>query len=205
MRIRTLTIGAVAVAAALTLAGCSGGGDRMDGMDHGASNAPHSADASAGTTAAAQADIDFAMNMLAHHEQAVEMSDVLLGKQGIDAEVAQLAERIKAAQQPEIDTMKQWLTEWGQDPEAGGMDHGGMDHGDGMMSADDMAALEKADGATASRLFLEQMIVHHEGAVDMAQTALDDAQNPDVLDLAQQVIDDQTAEIATMEELLGQL
>ncbi len=49
------------------------------------------------------------------------------------------------------------------------------------------------------------MIVHHEGAVDMAQTALDDAQSPDVLDLAQQVIDDQTAEIATMQELLEQL
>lgn len=79
---------------------------------------------------------------------------------------------------------------------------GGMD---GMMSEEDMAALEEADGSTASQLFLEQMIKHHEGAVEMAQTALDDAQNPEVLDLAQQVVDDQTAEISAMKDLLAEL
>lgn len=68
-----------------------------------------------------------------------------------------------------------------------------------------MTPLENADSAEASRLFLEQMIVHHEGAVDTAQVALDDAQNADVLEFAQQVIDDQTAEITTMQELLEQL
>ena len=196
MRIRTLTIGALAVTTALTLTGCSSPGSDMQGMDHGASSAPHSA----GASAAAQADIDFAMNMIAHHQQAVEMSDVLLGKEGGDPEVAELAERIKAAQQPEIDTMKQWLTEWGEDPEMGGMDHG-----DGMMSADDMTALEEADGPAASRLFLEQMIVHHEGAVEMAEQELADGEDPDALELAQKVIDDQTAEIAEMRSMLTAL
>jgi len=199
MRIRTLTIGAIALATALTLTGCTNPGDEMDGMGHGSSNAPHSADASA-ATAAAQADIDFAMNMIAHHQQAIEMSDVLLGKQGTDPDVAELAERIKAAQQPEIDTMTQWLDAWGQDP---GM--GGMDHGDGMMSPDDMAALEDADGAAASRLFLEQMIVHHEGAIEMAEQELADGKDPDALELAQRVIDDQTAEIAEMRSMLDAL
>ena len=195
MRIRTLTIGALAVATALTLTGCSSPDSGMQGMDHGTSSAPHSAGVSA-----AQADIDFAMNMIAHHQQAVEMADVLLGKEGTDPGVAELAERIKAAQQPEIDTMTQWLTAWGEDPEMGGMDHG-----DGMMSADDMAALEEADGPAASRLFLEQMIVHHEGAVEMAEQELADGKDPDALELAQKVIDDQTAEIAEMRSMLDAL
>ena len=109
---------------------------------------------------------------------------------------------------PEIDKMLGWLEDWGveYDPDSmGGMDHGSMGGDDSMMSEEDMTMLESADAVEANSLFLEQMIVHHEGAVDMAQTALDDAQNPDVLELAQQVIDDQTAEIATMQELLGQL
>ncbi|GAA2897130.1 DUF305 domain-containing protein [Microbacterium esteraromaticum] len=194
MRIRTLTIGALAVTTVLTLTGCSAPGGEMGGMDHGSSSAPHSADA------AAQADVAFAMNMIAHHQQAIEMSDVLLGTQGAAPEVAELAERIKAAQQPEIDTMTQWLTAWGEDPSMGGMDHG-----DGMMSPDDMAALEDADGPAASRLFLVQMIVHHEGAIEMAEQELADGKDARALELAQRVIDDQTAEIAEMRSMLDAL
>lgn len=98
MRIRTLTVGALAVVTALTLAGCTNPGEEMEGMDHGSASA--APDASAKAIATAQADIDFAMNMIAHHQQAVEMSDVLLAKEGTIAQVAELAERIKAAQQP---------------------------------------------------------------------------------------------------------
>ncbi|WP_315638137.1 DUF305 domain-containing protein [Microbacterium paraoxydans] len=150
----------------------------------------------------------FVTMMIPHHEQAIEMSDILLAKDGADPRVVELAEQIKAAQGPEIDKMLGWLEDWGveYDPDSmGGMDHGSMGGDDSMMSEEDMTMLEDADATEASRLFLEQMIVHHEGAVDMAQTALDDAQNPDVLELAQQVIDDQTAEIATMKDLLGEL
>jgi uncharacterized protein (DUF305 family) len=60
-------------------------------------------------------------------------------------------------------------------------------------------------GTEAGRIFLEQMVVHHEGAVEMAEAALADGQDPDVLALAQRVIDDQTAEIAEMQELLTML
>ena len=80
-----------------------------------------------------------------------------------------------------------------------------MDHGGGMMSGDDMAALEAATGAEASRLFLEQMTMHHEGAITMAQDEVDNGQNPDAIAMAQTIIDTQTAEIATMQELLAQL
>lgn len=81
-----------------------------------------------------------------------------------------------------------------------------MDHsGDGMMSDDDMAALESASAAEAGALFLQQMTVHHQGAIDMAQQELDNGENPDALALAAKIIDDQTAEIATMQSILATL
>ena len=139
--------------------------------------------------------------MIPHHEQAVEMSDTILGKDGIDDQVQALAQQIKDAQAPEIELMQSWLTNWGMGASG---DMSGMGHGDGMMSDGDMAALEAADGAEAARLFLEQMIVHHEGAIEMAQTELDQGANEEVIALAQAILDTQTTEIATMENLLTQ-
>lgn len=191
-------LAALPLIAALGLADCAGatgGADEMPGMDHGTGE---HAETAAGAT---EADVMFVTMMIPHHEQAVEMADIVLAKDDVDPRVVAIAERIQAAQGPEIERMQGWLEDWGVDPDGAT----GMDHGDGMMSADDMAALEAADGATAGRLFLEQMVVHHEGAVEMAQAALDDASDPDVLALAQQVIDDQTAEIAEMQQLAAQL
>ncbi|WP_292726262.1 DUF305 domain-containing protein [Microbacterium sp. UBA837] len=173
----------------------------MPGMDHG-SSAPSSS-SSAATADFNDADVMFAQMMIPHHEQAVEMSDMVLDKEGIDPGVLTLASDIKAAQQPEIDQLQSWLEEWGADSDTGSME--GMDHGGGMMSGDDMAALEAATGAEASRLFLEQMTMHHEGAITMAQDEVDNGQNPDAIAMAQTIIDTQTAEIATMQELLAQL
>ena len=68
-----------------------------------------------------------------------------------------------------------------------------------------MQALDAATGTEASRLFLEQMIEHHRGAIDMAQDEVDDGQNSDAVSLAQKIIDTQTAEITTMEEILATL
>ena len=197
MKIRTTAT------AALTLAGCAGGSgsESMPGMDHSNSSAPSSS--SAATADFNDADVMFAQMMIPHHEQAVEMSDMVLDKEGIDPGVLTLASDIKAAQQPEIDQLQSWLDEWGADNDTGSMD--GMDHGGGMMSDDDMAALEAATGAEASRLFLEQMTMHHEGAIEMAQDEVDNGQNSDAIAMAQTIIDTQTAEIATMQELLGSL
>jgi uncharacterized protein (DUF305 family) len=203
MKIRTTAIAALSLAAALTLAGCAGGSgsESMPGMDHGNSSAPSSS--SAATADFNDADIMFAQMMIPHHEQAVEMSDMILDKEGIDPAVLALASEIKAAQQPEIDQLQSWLDEWGADSDTGTME--GMDHGGGMMSDDDMAALDAATGAEASRLFLEQMTMHHEGAIDMAQDEVDNGQNPDAIAMAQTIVDTQTVEIATMQELLGSL
>ena len=188
-----------AVTTALVLAGCAMG--NMGGME--GMNTPPASESSAAADFNS-ADTTFAMNMIVHHQQAIEMSDILLAKDGVNPEVIALAERIKAAQAPEIDLMNQWLTDWGVDNMGGMEGMPGMDQG-GMMSAEDMQALTDADGPTASTLFLQQMIVHHNSAIDMAQTEVDNGQNAEAVALAQKVIDDQTAEIAEMEALLATL
>ncbi|MEU2205369.1 DUF305 domain-containing protein [Microbacterium oleivorans] len=200
MKIRTAATVALTLATALTLAGCAGGGNStsMPGMDGGSSS---SAPAEAANFN--DADVMFAQMMIPHHTQAVEMSDMLLGKDGVDERVTALAEEIKAAQQPEIDQLEQWLDQWGADSSMDGM--GDMDQGGGMMTEDDMQALESASGDDASRLFLEQMTVHHEGAIDMAQDEIDNGQNPDAIEMAQNIVDTQTAEIAEMENILAAL
>lgn len=200
MKIRTLATPAIALTAVLALAGCSDTGttgNGMPGMDHG------NGSSSAPAANANEADIMFATMMIEHHRQAIEMSDAVLTKEDVDPRVTTLAEDIKAAQQPEIDQLERWLEEWGASDSGMGMDD--MGHGDGMMTEDDMQALEAATGPEASRLFLEQMIEHHNGAITMAQEQVDNGQNPDAVALAQKIVDDQTAEIATMEDILASL
>jgi uncharacterized protein (DUF305 family) len=197
---RTALNVATALVAALTLAGCTVN----------VQNRPE--DAPAATSSAAEAvfndaDVMFAQMMIPHHEQAIEMSDELLEKDGVDEQVRDLAQQIKDAQQPEIDQMKDWLDEWGADELDGTGGMGGMDHGmgDGMMSDDDMDRLEEADGTDASRLFLEQMIVHHEGAIMMADIQVEDGENPDAVAMAEAISESQREEIAVMQDLLATL
>lgn len=203
MRMRMAALASTALITTLVLAGCGQNNDPggMPGMDHGSSSSsPSSSEASGDFNAA---DEMFVTMMIPHHQQAIEMADLILGKDGIDERVVTLAQQIKDAQGPEIETMQGWLQEWGlpsPDPSMGGMDHGG-----GMMSEEDMTALESATGVEATRLFLQGMIEHHNGAIMMAEMELSNGQNPDVLELAQQVIDGQKAEVTTMQEILDSL
>jgi uncharacterized protein (DUF305 family) len=195
MTTRTIAIASAALATLLALAGCSSTGS-IPGMDMGDESPSTSSQADSSYN---DADVAFAMNMIAHHQQAIEMADTLLAKDGVDERVIELATGIKDAQAPEIETMTVWLEAWGQSSDMGGMNHGGM------MTDDDMAALEAAAGPEASTLFLEQMTVHHQGAIDMAESEVADGQNADATALAAKIIGDQTAEIATMQELLATL
>jgi uncharacterized protein (DUF305 family) len=198
MKLRNAALAASALTIALVLAGCSTTTSSstmpsdMPGMNHGSSSA------------AAQfndPDIAFATLMIPHHQQAVEMADILLGKTGVDARVVDLATKIKAAQSPEIATMTSWLTAWGQ-PTPQPMDGMAMN---GMMSPADMNALTNATGPDSSKLFLTQMIQHHQGAIDMAKEELSTGKNTDALALAKTISDAQTAEIATMKSILATL
>ena len=149
------------------------------------------------------ADVEYVSGMIVHHEQAVEMSDILLAKDDVDTNVVSLAEDIRDAQQPEIDQMVTWLQAWGHEPDDNHSGHG--DHGaahEGMMGEEDIAELEATEGKEASRLFLEQMIVHHEGAVSMAEDHLANGENPEALELSEEIISVQQAEIEQMEDLL---
>lgn len=197
MNIRTAALAASALTVALVLTGCSTTTTTtmpsdMPGMDHGSSS-----DASQFN----DPDIAFVTQMIPHHQQAVEMADILLGKTGVDPRVVDLATQIKAAQGPEITTMSSWLKSWGQ-PSPEPMDGMAMD---GMMSPDDMNALTNASGADSSKLFLEQMIQHHQGAINMANEELSTGKNADALALAKTITDAQTAEIAKMNEILATL
>ena len=222
---RTMTLTALALASALTLTACgTGAQDENAGAEASAtatSSAPAAtpaatATATPSTTATGSAeevsaehndaDVMFAQMMIPHHQQAVEMSEMLLAKDDVPAEVAAFAQKVIDAQGPEIKRMNSMLTAWGQDPVdtdgMEGMDHGGMS---GMMSEEDMAALEQAQGTEAARLYLEQMTAHHKGAVDMAKDEAKDGQNPQAVQLAEQVIADQEAEITEMQQMLDKL
>ncbi|MBK4142517.1 DUF305 domain-containing protein [Corynebacterium macginleyi] len=214
---RTLVLSALAVASTLVLAACG------EATELGNIDATTSATSTATTEADGEisadhndADIMFAQMMIPHHQQAVEMSEMLLAKEGIPAQVVEFAQGVIDAQEPEIDRMNAMLEAWGQQPvtdsggmetmdEMGGMDHGEMGAMSGMMSQEDMTALEESQGTEAARLYLEQMIAHHEGAVDIARDEVADGQNSHAITLAEQIINDQEAEIAQIQQMLTDL
>ncbi|MFM9877424.1 MAG: DUF305 domain-containing protein [Rhodoglobus sp.] len=178
--------------ASLALSACSGAG--MEGMDMGQDTS-----SSPAATVFNDADVSFATQMAVHHSQAIDMAQTVLDKSDIDPRVTELAQKIKDAQQPEIDQLNSWLEEWGSG------DMVGMDMGGGTMSQSDMDALAAATGVEASKLFLEQMTVHHQGAIEMAQIEVDSGENPAARALAQKIIDDQTAEIEEIKAILATL
>ena len=129
----------------------------------------------------------------------------LVADRSTDPDVQDLAARILAAQEPEIDTLNGWLEAWGADraeSEMSGMDHSAMG---GMMSEEDMSSLEDASGVQFDRLWLQMMLEHHTGAVGMAQTEIDDGEDPEAIALAQEIKSSQGTEITEMEQLLQSL
>jgi len=217
---------AVAAAAAIfTISACSN-----SGSDTQAPTSPPTGTSAANSSAAPaaqshnDADVVFAQGMIPHHEQAVEMSDMLLAKEGVDPRVITLANEIKTAQAPEIEQLTGWLSQWdastapsspsstmpfmpSHDMSGGNMPGGDMPGmaGHGLMSDEDMAALQNAQDAEASRLFLTQMIEHHEGAIVMAQQEIDNGQFPAAVTMAQSIVSTQQQEIATMKGMLDSL
>ena len=143
-------------------------------------------------------DIMFAQMMIPHHEQAVELATIAQSNT-TNSTILELANRISSAQQPEIDLMVRWLEESGSD-----RDMGHSMHMPGIVSDADMANIREARGVEFDRLFLEHMIAHHEGAIDMANDVLNTTSNADVETLATAIVAAQTQEIAEMAALLAQ-
>ncbi|MUL84896.1 MULTISPECIES: DUF305 domain-containing protein [unclassified Mycolicibacterium] len=208
---KLMMLSAGAVVAAAVVAGCSNdqAGKTADLGTTNTSASSAVASPQAPAEAHNDADVMFAQHMIPHHQQAVEMSDVLLAKQGIDARVTDLATQIKGAQAPEIAQMQGWLKQWGN-PAMPPMDHGNMGHGDmpamqGMVSEADMTALRNAQGVEAAKLYLTHMIAHHEGAITMANDEIRDGQFPAAVELAGTIVRTQQLEIDTMRQVLGSL
>lgn len=196
--IRRTAIVAAAGAASVVLAACGSSDDTSAGQS--TPSAVSSAPTSQGQHNAA--DVAFAKGMIPHHRQAVEMAD-LAPTRAESAEVKKLADEIKKAQDPEIQTLSGWLTSWGEQvPAEGAMDHSA--HGTaGMMTAEEMDKLEKASGKAFDTAFMEMMIKHHEGAVSMAKTEKANGAFPEAKTMADAIITSQTAEITRMNSLLG--
>lgn len=200
LRKKVLRLVLPAFAAGVLLAGCSG--EQPDAIAPEASGPASSAAAPGQQQEFNEADMAFAQQMIPHHQQAVEMAEMVDSRTD-NPQVVELAAQIQEAQAPEIEQLTSWLEAWGAPmpmPEMEGMDHGDMS---GMMTSEDMAALEKAKGTEFDRMWMQMMIEHHEGAIEMANTELQQGVNAEAKKLAQQIIDAQKAEITTMNDLLA--
>lgn len=185
----------------------------MDGMDMGSGSNPATSSPSSASSAAQDgdyndADVMFLQGMYPHHAQANEMAGLAQGRTENQG-VLDLATQIEAAQGPEMEQMASLLESFGQpapSPDMGAM--GGMDHGSGsmagMMTEQDMAALEAASDREFDQMWLSMMIEHHTGAVEMARTELEDGADPRAQQLATEIIEAQETEITTMEDLINQ-
>lgn len=194
---KTLTTLLLGLITALALTGCSD--SKEDSSDIPASKEFN------------QADVDFATDMIPHHAQAGSMVDLTYDRD-LSPEVERLAEQILTAQTPEIETMVDWLTSWDQPIPPTGRDHENA-HGEGasdlktdipgMMSHDELAELEAAPDADFERKWLELMIEHHQGAIEMAKTERADGEYPPATELAATIETTQQDEIELMERLLA--
>ena len=140
-------------------------------------------------------ELMFASMMIPHHSQAVTMSELALANT-TNPEVLALATAIRDAQGPEITQMQSWLDQ----SDYSGTHAGHMDMG-GMLSDEEIAKLAVAKGAAFDRLFLEGMIAHHEGAIQMAEM-IKDSTNSEVKKLFNNIVSSQSAEIEAMKTLL---
>jgi uncharacterized protein (DUF305 family) len=159
-----------------------------------------------------QADVDFMAGMIPHHAQAVIMAG-WAGSHAARPDIRILCERIAVGQRDEIEFMRNWLRDRGQVvPPANATHHkmkmNGMEHDmlmPGMLSAEEMAALDKARGSEWDRLFLIGMIKHHEGAITMVDdlfAAYGALQDDDVYKFASDIYADQSTEIERMQKML---
>ncbi|EHR61343.1 DUF305 domain-containing protein [Saccharomonospora cyanea] len=180
-------IGASA-AALLALTAC-GTGDTSAGDSN--QNTPPTAAGEAQQSSHNDSDIAFAQQMIPHHEQAGEMADLAL-ERSTNPNVKSLAERTTGAQDPEIQQMTGLLKKWGV---SAARDKSDMT---GMMSGEEMRQLEQATGSEFDVMWLQMMVQHHQDAIEMAKTELEEGSDADAKALAQRIIETQEAEIREM-------
>ena len=173
------------------LAGCTAAAEDTSHSDHG----DHS-DHSESMESMGESETMFATMMIPHHQQAIDMSEFALANSS-NSDVKKLAQQIIDAQAHEIEQMQSWID-----------GHGHEVHGDhdmmGMASEEDLAKLKNLTSPEFDELFLNLMIVHHEGALDMV-SMLDGTDKAEAQELAAHIVEVQKAEIELMKQLLAGL
>ena len=176
---------ALVAGSALVLAACGGGEDPTLTPPTGTEG---------GSTSFNDADVEFLQSMVPHHEEATQMAELVADRTERE-ELRAFADKIVADQSTEIDEMRAMLDAAGAE-EAPAHDMEGMA---GQMDESEMADLEQSAGQDFDLMFIDMMIRHHQGAVDMAEQVMDEGENAQVADLANRIVDAQQAEIQQME------
>lgn len=146
------------------------------------------------------ADVLFAQSIIPHHQRSVEMSELLLAKDGVSPDVTALAGEIRNNQAAEMHTMTGWLE--ARDQPAESTPDAETAEGKGLLSEDELAELEAAQGPEAARIFLESMSAHHDSVSKMARNEILGGRNEEALTMAHSVYKDRLTQIERMNELL---
>ncbi len=152
------------------------------------------------------ADVAFMQGMIVHHQQAVEMAQLVEDRTNNDA-ILKTSDRIEAGQKDEMDFMRTWLKDRNLEVAMQGMGHAHHTM-KGMASPEQMRELAAANGTAFDRLFLELMVAHHLGAVDMVDElhgVTGSAYDPVMYEFTNDVVTDQKAEIDRMNATLATL
>lgn len=151
------------------------------------------------------ADIAFATNTVTHHKQAIDLAR-MVPEHSTDPDLLALAGRIVDTQQPEVNILNVFLVQWNENPEVGSGgsgDHGGQGQDmAGMADEATVARLESLQGSEFDTLWLETMIAHHRGAVEMAEAEIANGENVDAIAMAQTMATTQEAEVEQMQQML---
>jgi uncharacterized protein (DUF305 family) len=157
------------------------------------------------------ADAQFMRDMIIHHSQALEMVELLKVRTQRE-EMRLIAQRIAISQSDEIKMMRMWLLQRGESPPDSHVHHTSDAHARmpmrSMLTPEQMKALGAAHGSTFDRLFLQGMIQHHQGALDMVRELMSTpgaGEDPSLFDFTASIVTDQTAEISRMQDMLTRI
>jgi uncharacterized protein (DUF305 family) len=190
-------ITAVLITGTLLFTACGGESHNMSDMSTGSTDT----NVTGSERGFNDADVMFAQMMIPHHEQALELADMALDPTLMASEqVKALATQIQNAQDPEIDLMTQWLSEWDQPLMDMSEDHSMTM--EGMLSVDELSALGQMNGEEFDQAWIQAMIAHHKGAIEMADTVKAEGESALVQELADAIIQAQKSEIDALELLL---
>ena len=224
---KTLSISSIALISVAGLSACKRASDKGAGQPAAAANSQAQAPAIVQPGAPGQAstvvssvpafrdapytdgDVKFMQGMIHHHGQALLMV-AMIATHTKAPELIAMGQKIQLSQSGEIQSMKEWLTARKQTVPMITADGTVMDHGDmvlmpGMLTPEQMKALDTARGATFDELFLTGMIQHHKGALKMVADLREagGGKEPNIGDFLNEVDNDQRTEIVRMYGLLG--